>query len=747
MAGYQYKNGDFDMDALVKNAQKQRESRQIKKQTTQSQQKLSNDHITVASDIDSAHDGEYVADELGGAIVLDSEEQLRKIQENDKTSKSLMALINSPDLISDINGYNPDYGEDAPEGYDPGVQFITENPYDPKTKEIKKIKEGFSGLTFGINGLVDANSEEGRLVAEALEKVRSGEVVLPTPEEYEEQKRQREERKRQRREQLSGKSEPENKPNQKNQNTVETVSRRRDIRNPERSDLHMAEMPENVIVKKGAVEQMAENMNEQNVTTNVSTRRPVVAVEEEPKKTESNVVRAIHAQPEPEPVPLDPVEIPEDDSEGGLIIDTPKKKNTEPVENAGEVTPQQTEEPEYREEPQQQQRAHQPINLADMEEAYEEAKEAPVMTPEEEAEEKQTITEFNVPAEEAGTFLKSMPLEAYDKVVQSKSIKVNKVELRSVPVASRRVESIADYRALKQRRSANKPTEVAERVLINSGFIITLKPATSMEMSVIFKSMVDNETDWRKTYEFCYEHTISTTIGKLSFDQFIADVSPADLETILHGIYEVSEPGNRKIQVMCGLGDGGCGAPYEVTIDTSTLPSIDKLPERSKERIKEIIEVRHDIQKAKELQLNSPTVDVKVVKLDDRYLYIRTTTGHMIIERTDRLAEIQENYGPFIALLIMYVEKITIEYSVREDSEPEVIDLTDVDIICEELKSLSDDDLDNIKTLIADELNDYEPVRYSLKGQFTCPNCGLTKTEIGCQISDLIFQKVQRMLG
>ena len=33
----------------------------------------------------------------------------------------------------------------------------------------------------------------------------------------------------------------------------------------------------------------------------------------------------------------------------------------------------------------------------------------------------------------------------------------------------------------------------------------------------------------------------------------------------------------------------------------------------------------------------------------------------------------------------MYVEKITIEYSVREDSEPEVIDLTDVDIICEEL--------------------------------------------------------------
>ena len=54
---------------------------------------------------------------------------------------------------------------------------------------------------------------------------------------------------------------------------------------------------------------------------------------------------------------------------------------------------------------------------------------------------------------------------------------------------------------------------------------------------------------------------------------------------------------------MCGIGDGGCGAPYEVKIDASTLPCLDRLPQESKNRIAEIIKARNDIQKAKMILL------------------------------------------------------------------------------------------------------------------------------------------------
>ena len=754
-----YEKSDFDMAALVKSAQQKRESRESARQSTPApEQESSRSPVSVASNLESAHDGDYVQMEDGGAIVIDHEEQLAKMREADKTGKALMELVTSPDLIS-ANEYIPDYGEDAPDNYDPGVQYINENPYDTNTKKLKDIKKNYSEFTFGVEGLVDANSEEGRLVNEALEKLRTGEVILPTPEEYEEQKKAAEERKRQRRERLSGKVQDQTTNNSQNQPTQSQVIDTKPTipKKDDGSELEMAEMPENAIIRKGAVEQMAELMNESSVTPIKPKKSSVVvAAPQEDKDSAAEAIKAAEAALQ---TPVEPA-VPEPEEESGMVIESPKH-DSQPRENGAPDTPIVTEptnelDEAVREEipteliPENKTRVKPaPIDLAGMEEELEDIKSAPRQNQEvvdAEATEKPNVTVINVPQGEANDFLKSMPLEAYDKVVQSKSIQVNKVELRDVPTATRRVESIADYRALKQRRSVNRPTELAERVLINSGIIVTLKPATSMEMSTIFKTMVDNETDWMKVYQFAFEHTVNTSIGKLSYDQFVAYVAPADVETILHGIYEISEPGERKIQVMCGIGDGGCGAPYEVKIDTSTLPSIDKLPQESKDRIAEIIKARNDIQKAKAIQMASPTMNVKVCQLDDRYLYIRPTTGHMIIERTDRLIDIQEAYGPFIVLLIMYVEKITISYQVREDVKPETMDLTDIDIICEELKTITDEDLEAIKSIIANDINDFEPVRYSLKGQFTCPNCGLTKTEIDCQISDLIFQKVQRML-
>jgi hypothetical protein len=159
-----------------------------------------------------------------------------------------MALMDNNSLVTDANAYVPDYGEDAPEGYNPGVEYIKNNPYDPKVTLMIQVKEGFAGLTYGLpgHGLVDANSLEGKKVTEALDKLRSGEIVLPTPEEYEEQKRIAKERREQRlKEKESG-----NKPNDSNVNNNPNQSPYNN-QVPDNDEISMAAMPDNAVVKNG----------------------------------------------------------------------------------------------------------------------------------------------------------------------------------------------------------------------------------------------------------------------------------------------------------------------------------------------------------------------------------------------------------------------------------------------------------------------------------------------------------------
>ena len=741
----------FNMAEMVKKAQAQNKAREANKQNISRPPQQRRSVVIAresASDIESAKDGDYFVGEDGvGAIVIDNEERARKMQENDKTGKALLELVHSDALITDANEYRPNYGENAPEGYDPGVEWMKNNPFDKKTKDMADIKRRFSKLTYGFTGLVDANSPEARIMAEAMEKVRTGEVVLPTPEEFEQQKREAEERKRQRRERLSGKKQ-QPVANRSAKPKTENVSTKK--RTPEPAKLpdkegsaepQMADMPENVIIRKGVLEQMSEIMNETASVTPVSNRRTVAVNNETPvpKKNEEAKSKPEQNVVVPQaPVEEDPLqgidlneELPMPEHEvGGIILDEP--------------APAAAQKPEERK----------PIDLFATQERIDEARENGELDVEDSEEEETSetdderpnVTVINVPEGEAATFMQNMPLDTYNKVVRSKAIQVNQVELKDVPTATRRIDNIADYRALAKRRANKKPTELTERALLNSGFVITVKPATSMEMSSVFKSMAQTDLDWQKAYSFCYEHTVETSIGKLSYNDFVLKVSPLDIETILDGIYEISEPPERNIEVTCGVGDGGCGNPFNIKIDVNTLQDVKDLPTESKERIKKIIDVRNEYDAAREFHMDSPSMQVKIMKFGDRYIYLRSTSGNMLIERNDRLPQISDQYGALVALLVLYVDKISIVYSDRDDAEPDTIDLTTLDIICEELRTLEDDELDQLKSVISDELRDFPTMKYSLKGHFVCPNCGLVKTKIPCAISDLIFQKVQRML-
>lgn len=655
-----------EMSELIKAAKQQQLERA---QKNAEKQKSNNQDLTTTildnnTDISSIEHGSYVQTEDGvGAILVDNDYEINKKRENDKTGKALLNLLNSDGLIHNANSYNPNYGSDVPDGYDPGVEFIKENPYDPKTKQLKDIKAGFATLVPGLpgHGLVEADSEEGRLVAEALHKLETGEIVLPTPEEYEQQKKEAMERKNKERIDRRQKAQEA----LKNNIEEETVE--------DDNEPHMAEVPDDVVVTKGVEELM--NMLDNQQTEN------------------EQVVQEVSQ----------PVE--------QIVVEEPKKV----------------------------------FNLAEAEKAVyepkEEIQETPVNSEEVKPEE---IVNINVAKGEAKELIENLPLETYNKVVKSKVVKVNEVELKDIPTTTRRITSVADYKRLAKRRPRTKSAEVTERVLINSGFVITLTSATSLELATIFKSSANSDVDWEKEYTFCYEHTVGTSIGKLSYNEFVNRVDPTDLETILDGIYEISETDTRSISLTCG----NCNTVYDVNVKIADLPVLDELTDDSKKRIKEIIEAKGSIDETKRIVENSPTSIVKYVKCgEDRIFALRTTTGNMLIERIDRVDDIGEQYGPLVALLMLYIENITISVEEKAGAPTTNYLLDTVELICNELLQLNDDELQFIKDIITDSLVQYPVVNYSIKGPCKCPECGTVKDSIPCSIVDLVFQKTLSVLA
>lgn len=742
----QHTQGNFDVAALIKQSREQR----LEKQANASKSTASTPNPTNTvrvlqkdSDLESAKNGEYVQTEDGtGALVIDHEEQARKMRENDKTGQALLNLIHSPGLISEANEYVPNYGEDAPEGYDPGDVYAAElEEKDPlKAEEFRKLRGFFSEFALGPNGLTD-DPVVAEAIDTAMEKLYTGEVVLPTPEEYRAQKAELEKKKKERKERLKNKATNSQQSNQKpEQQRPDNHIQKTPVVESD-SELKMAEMPENVTIRKGVVEQMAEMFgNTENKTNTVPIGQNRVSIAN-PGKSPATKTSGTAVVPESKPEPIKEEEAGVEaygEEEGGIMIDTPPQQQSAiPEQEAAEEESAPTTLPKQ----------NGVLNLAEMEEEmgeFAEEEQTEGGTP---AQAQDPVTVINVEQGKADDVIRQLPYETYDKVVKSKTIQVNEVELKDVPVATRTITNIDEYRALASRRKNKKNNEVTERVLINSGMIVTVKSATSMEMASIFKNTMFNETDWAKMYQFCYEHTVTTSIGKLGYNDYVSKVSPSDIETVLDGIYEISETDERTVELNCGKNDGGCGNTYTAKFEPKTLPNINRLPEKSIARIKEIVNARNDIVRAKEIQKNSPTCIVKCAKLDDRIIHIRSTTGHMMIERIEQVDNIANRYNSLIALLILYVEKISITLpAVREDVEPESFDIVEVEALCEELKSLEDDELEQIKYLVSEGLDDYETVSYSLKGNFVCSHCQMVKTEVPCNISDLVFQKVQRML-
>lgn len=387
----------------------------------------------------------------------------------------------------------------------------------------------------------------------------------------------------------------------------------------------------------------------------------------------------------------------------------------------------------------------QPLNLAKMEdEVKAQATQNPGSPVQQNAPEEpdQNVVQFNVEAKQTNSFYASLPDADKEKVRAAKVIKINETELKDIPTSIRTIDSLSEYRKILPRRISGEYVEV---VLPNSGYIATMGASGSLAMATILPDPNTNQIDFQKRYQFCFNNLVNTSIGMLSFSDFVLQTSPQDLDAMIGAIYRASCPPTQKITLNCG--NPKCGKDYDITFNTNDLIDVDAFSNDTKIQINKIIEARDVLGKAKEVHNEAPVMVSKTYKLsDDLYITVKAMDGQMTIERFPLMQQITDQYGQLSAFLSLYVKEVRRLITPEGADKPEWFTINDPITIADEFYNMTDEQLDVVRVAI-DELQVYDSYQYSFKGPYHCPHCGREELKVACPLDELVFQKVSKVVN
>ena len=354
------------------------------------------------------------------------------------------------------------------------------------------------------------------------------------------------------------------------------------------------------------------------------------------------------------------------------------------------------------------------------------------------------VVQFNVPSENTKEFISTLDKSDRDKIQKTNTIVVNEIKTLNIPTATRTITSMDEYKRIAPR---SVYSDVVECVLPNSGYVATVKGCGSLAMATIIPDNPSQTPDLNKRYNFCYENLVTTSIGKLSLQEFISRTSVADIPTLLFNILRASEADDQTITLICGA--QSCHREYEVSYKMSQLIDTDNITDEMTEQINTIVNARDLMSEAKRVHEESPVMLRKYMQVEspDKTVVIelKSPDGTIAIERYPQLVDIAKTYSRFILGLLMYVPKVYLTFKLPNEVEARTYEVTDPYVIAETLGELNEESVRAIANVI-ENMKEYPAVTYSFKGEYKCPHCGRVETTVPCDVDTLIFFRVQKAM-
>lgn len=344
------------------------------------------------------------------------------------------------------------------------------------------------------------------------------------------------------------------------------------------------------------------------------------------------------------------------------------------------------------------------------------------------------IVQFNVKSENVKDFMGSLTDDELSKVQRTNTIVVNEIKEIDIPVATRTITSLDEFKRILPKQSHS---DTIETVLINSGYAATFKGCGALAMATLVPNSENEPIDYGKQYNFIYENLVTTSIGKMSYNEFCARTHINDLSTCLLAILRASDPDENSVVLECA----DCKTSYEIKYRLSELLDVDSITDEMSEQIDKIVSTKHTYEDALATHMASPVMTVKYAQVtveDCRYtIEFKPANGSTIIERVPIIRKISEQYSAYVAGVVTYVPKITVEIL----SNGQKFDVIDPMAIAEILSIF---DVSTTRGLgkILSSITEYPSPKYSFKGSYVCPKCQRKENNVPCTIESLVFYRV-----
>lgn len=698
----------------------------------------------VVKNLRDAKHGELVKTEDGDyGIVIDTQEEFNK-KYHDESMDRLFSLGLDNDPLFDAIAIKTQPTENVYEAI--CAKF---GPNSENARRFRETKEEFAKYTYGPEGLVSVDDPRAAEYKYKIDLIRSGKVRLPTVSEYDEQLKALKAEKARRNESMENNNQTNDNPNTPIEEVVPpqrmvvvdpkaNVSGVQPIRRTPEPPPKPAQ-PQRVLGAEPIQRQhLADAMpHNDNTPQQPVTPQPQPQVEPYNAQYRTTTVQPMQQRQQPSEEPPRTVQQPD-------VQTTP-------------TVPQQPQAPTQRipEPPRPQQRqpeAPQPINLARAMAEQELNKKTP---PPPVVEQKPALdvapenVTFEVPEESVPIFYDTLPEETKHKVEASKVVRINAVSLKDVPTATRRITSVDQYRSAIPRAITGN---LVQKVLINSGYIVTMKGATSLEMATIAYQQEIERPDWPKEIQFCYDHLVDTSIGKMTYSRFLQETSSLDVPTMLAAIYQASEPDIKSLTVKCG--NPTCRQDEEIEFVVPNIWDDSDFDEETINYFNDVVAAQTDVDKAIEVHQRAPVMQINYLKFGDTYFSVKQTDCQMAMNYYPIAPDLATNFNQLVAVLSAFIKDVRVVDTTSERAlaspEGKIVYISEqLEVICNTIVERLDNDEDQgaFSDFILRKLPELKQYKFTMRpargDAFVCPKCGDRRESMPIMIDQMIFFKAQ----
>lgn len=150
-------------------------------------------------------------------------------------------------------------------------------------------------------------------------------------------------------------------------------------------------------------------------------------------------------------------------------------------------------------------------------------------------------------------------------------------------------------------------TPVFQIVAIHSGYVAYMSGITIPDMVAISSSNVDIHTHKLTILKIIHSHIEHTSLGKISFQEWLSITAIEDYSTFLYGIYCATYPDDNEFKITCG----SCRKDTPVVVNNASLISTFDM-KLSVDRVKKIIDNSNNLADLAKLSLINETTRIQL---------------------------------------------------------------------------------------------------------------------------------------